>query len=146
MPTQRAIEEAEIRRRIDTLVEAIRDMDIERVMPIYAADIVSFDVEPPLQHVGAEAKRKNWLHVFSIYQRPLDYEIRDLEIAVGDDVAFGRGFVRVRGRLRSGNETERWLRATTCLRKISGTWLIVHDHVSVPLDFGSGRAVLDLEP
>jgi ketosteroid isomerase-like protein len=32
-------------------------MDIARVMAIYAPDIISFDIEPPLQHVGAEAKR-----------------------------------------------------------------------------------------
>jgi hypothetical protein len=47
-------------------------------MPIYAPHIVSFDVEPPLQHVGADAKRKNWLNAFSLYQRPLGYEICDL--------------------------------------------------------------------
>jgi ketosteroid isomerase-like protein len=89
MATQRAIDEAEIRQRIDKLVKAICAMDLDRVMSMYAPDIVSFDIEPPLQHVGAEAKRKNWANVFSMYQRPLDYEIRDLAIAVGDDVAFG---------------------------------------------------------
>ena len=62
--TQRAIDEAEIRQRIDKLVAAIRVMDLDSVMSIYAPDIVSFDLEPPLQHVGAEAKRKNWLTLF----------------------------------------------------------------------------------
>ena len=57
MDTQRAMDEAEIRQRIDKLV-AIRVMDLDTVMSIYAPDIVSFDLEPPLQHVGAEAKRK----------------------------------------------------------------------------------------
>jgi ketosteroid isomerase-like protein len=61
MATQRTIDEADIRRRIDKLAEAIRTMDLEGVMSIYAPDIVSFDIEPPLQHVGAEAKRKNWI-------------------------------------------------------------------------------------
>jgi len=70
----RATVESEIRQRIDRLVEAIRAMDIERVMAIYAPDIISFDIEPPLQHVGAEAKRKNWLNALSMYQRPLSYE------------------------------------------------------------------------
>ena len=58
MDTQRAMDEAEIRQRIDKLVAAIRVMDLDSVMSVYAADIVSFDLEPPLQHVGAEAKRK----------------------------------------------------------------------------------------
>ena len=146
MDAQRAMDEAEIRQRIGKLVEAIRVMDLDRVMSIYAPDIVSFDIEPPLQHVGAEAKRKNWLHAFSMYQRPLGYEIRDLTITVGDDVAFGHGLIRVSGTMTNGKRTEGWLRSTTCFRKINGTWLIVHDQVSAPLDLGSGRALLSLAP
>jgi hypothetical protein len=30
--------------------------------------------------------------------------------------------------------------------KTDGNWLIAHDHVSVPLDVASGRALLDLKP
>lgn len=131
--------------RIDELVKAIRAADLERVS-IYAQDIVSFDVEPPLRHVGTGAKRKNWAHVFSMYQRPLPYEIRDLAVAVNDDVAFGHGLVRTGGTLKNGNRTERWLRSTTCCRKIAGNWLIVHDQVSVPLDLESGKALLNPEP
>jgi ketosteroid isomerase-like protein len=56
MATQGSTDEAEIRRRIDELVEAIVAMDLDRVMSIYAPDIVSVDIEPPLQHVGAKAK------------------------------------------------------------------------------------------
>jgi ketosteroid isomerase-like protein len=143
---QRVTDESEIRHRIDELVEAIRDEDLERVMSIYAQDVVSFDVEPPLQHVGAGAKRKNWARVFSMYRRPLDYELRDLAVAVNDDVAFGHAFVRIAGTLPNGTRTERWLRSTTCFRKIAGQWLIVHDQVSVPLDLESGRALLNLQP
>ena len=140
------MDEAEIRQRIDQLIAAIRMMDLDSVMSIYAPDVVSFDLEPPLQHVGAEAKRKNWLHAFSMYQRPLGYEIRDLAITVGDDVAFGHGLIRVSGTMTNGNRTEGWLRSTTCFRKINGMWLIAHDQVSAPLDLGSGRALLSLAP
>jgi len=146
MATQHAMDEADIRQRIDKLAEAIRAMDLERVMSIYAPDIVSFDIVPPLQHVAAEAKRKNWVDAFAIYQRPLGYEIRDLTITVGDDVAFGHSLNRISGTLKNGNRTDFWLRSTTCFRKINGNWLIVHDQVSVPLDLESGRALLNLEP
>jgi ketosteroid isomerase-like protein len=60
MATRHAADEADIRQRIDKLAEAIRAMDLEGAMSIYAPDVVSFDIEPPLQHLGAEAKRKNW--------------------------------------------------------------------------------------
>ena len=146
MATQHARDEADIRQQIDKLVEAIRAMDLEGAMSIYAADVVSFDVAPPLQHLGAEAKRKNWIDVFATYQCPLGYEIRDLTIALGDDVAFAHSLNRISGTLKNGNRTDVWVRATTCYRKIDGNWLITHDHVSVPLDPESGRALLSLEP
>jgi ketosteroid isomerase-like protein len=139
-------DEAVIRQKIETLVEAIRAMDLEKVMPIYAPNLVSFDIEPPLQHLGAEGKRKNWTRAFSAYEPPLGYEIRDLTITVGDDVAFVRSLAHVSGTLKNGSKSAYWVRWTTCLRKIDENWLIVHDQISVPLDFESGKAMLNLEP
>jgi ketosteroid isomerase-like protein len=100
-----AVDEADIRQRIDKLVQAIRAMDLEGVKPIFAPDIVSFDIVPPLQHVGAEAKWRNWADVFTVYQRPLGYEIRDLTLTVGDDVAFGHSLNRISGTLKNGTRT-----------------------------------------
>jgi ketosteroid isomerase-like protein len=139
-------EEADIRRRLDTLVSAVRSMDLESLKSMYAPDIVSFDIEPPLRHLGAEAKWRNWTKVFTIYQRPLGYEIRDLTITVGDDVAFAHTLARISGTLKNGSRSDYWVRWTSCLRKIDGNWLIAHDQISVPVDFASGRALLDLEP
>ena len=83
---------------------------------------------------------------FTVYQRPVGYEMRDLTITVGDDVAFAHSLNRVTGTLKNGNGADYWVRWTACFRKIDGTWLIAHDHVSVPLDVASGRALLDLKP
>jgi len=146
MATQHSVDEADIRQRIDQLVQAIRVMDLEGVKPIYAPDIVSFDIVPPLQQVGAEAKWKNWVDVFTAYQRPLGYEIRDLTLTLGDDVAFGHSLNRISGTLKNGNRTDSWVRWTGCFRKIDGNWLIVHDQVSVPVDMESGKALLNLRP
>jgi ketosteroid isomerase-like protein len=144
--TKRALDEADIRQRIEKWAEAVRTKNIESLMAIYAPEIVSFDLDPPLQYVGAEAKRKRWLHVFGMYQCLLGYEIRDLTITVGDDVAFAHSLNRVSGTFKNGNRSEFWLRWTTCFRKIDGNWLIAHEQLSVPIDPESGRAVLNLEP
>ena len=146
MTTQQTIDETDIRQRIEKYAAAIRAKDLERVMSIFAPDLVSFDLEAPLQHVGAEAKRRNWARAFAAYQHPLGYEIRDLTITVGDDVAFGHSLNRISGTLKNGNKADFWLRSTACFRKIDGNWLIVHDQVSVPLDLENGRALLNLEP
>ena len=146
MATQQALDEADIRRRIDALVEAIHAMDLEGVKSIYASDIVSFDIVPPLQHVGAEAQWKNWADVFTAYQPPLGYEVRDLAVVVGGDVAFGHSLNRISGTLRNGQRSDYWLRWTPCFRKIDGRWLIVHHQASVPLDVETGKALRNLEP
>lgn len=140
-------DEADIRLRIESLAKALNDMDLDGVMSVYAPDIVSYDGGPQLQAVGVNAKKKNWEEAFALFQAPIDYEIRDLSITSSDDMAFVRGFARLRGTMKNGNSTNGvWVRVTLCFRKIDSNWLIVHDHVSVPIDFKNGKAVIDLEP
>jgi len=138
--------EAEIRQQIEKLVEAVRAADLERVMSFYARDVVTFDIVAPLRKIGADGKRENWKSVFATYQLPLGYEIRDVKIAVSGDVAFAYSLNRVSGTLRNGSHIGQWLRWTACFRKIGVDWRIVHDHVSVPTDFATGRALLGLAP
>lgn len=146
MPTQREADEAMIRQQVNKIVEGIRVQDLESLERLYAADVVSFDVEPPLQHVGVEAKMKNWVKVFTLF-KDVSYEVRDLTLTTGVDVAFGHCFGRLSGTLRNGAATNgMWVRATFCFQKVHGNWLIVHDQVSVPLDMPSGKGATDLEP
>jgi ketosteroid isomerase-like protein len=144
--THTSAAESQIRAQIGGLIDALRAKDLQRVKPLYAEDVVSFDVEPPLQHVGIAAKLDNWARAFGFFE-VLTYEIRDLTIVAGDDVAFAHGFGRLAGTLKNGAATDgMWVRATFCLRKINGEWLIVHDQVSVPFDIASGQGVTNLEP
>ena len=147
MATAREADEASIRQLIGKLADAICTMDFAGLEACFAPDMVSFDVGgPPMQTVGAAAKLENWKIAFTVFQPPLSYEIRELTITVGDDVAFGHSFNRLSGRLESGDMTGPWVRYTAGFRKVGGRWLIAHDQVSVPADFASGRALLNLEP
>jgi ketosteroid isomerase-like protein len=146
MPSPREVAEAQIRLQINQIAEGIRAQDLEGLERLYTADVVSFDVEPPLQHVGVAAKMKNWSNVFTFFQ-DATYEVRDLDLTVGDDVAFGHCFGRLSGTLRNGTATSgMWVRATFCFQQVDGNWLIAHDQVSVPLDMASGKGVTDLQP
>lgn len=146
MPAYREVDEAKIKQQVEKIVEGIRAKDLECLRRLYATDVVSFDVEPPLQHVGIEAKLANWTKAFTLFQ-DVDYEFRDLTLTVGDDMAFGHGFGRLSGTLKNGTATSgMWVRATFCFRKTDDHWLIAHDQVSVPFDIASGKGVADLEP
>jgi len=146
MSAHNTTEDPEVRAHIARLIAALEAKDLELVKPLYAGDVISFDVEPPLQHVGIAAKLDNWARAFLFFEQ-LTYEIRDLSVVAGDDVAFAYGFGRLGGTLKNGAATDgMWVRATFCLRKIDGDWLIAHDQVSVPFDIASGNGVTDLEP
>ncbi|MDX8037394.1 nuclear transport factor 2 family protein [Lentzea sp. BCCO 10_0856] len=142
----READEAGLRRHIGRIVEGIRAKDLDGLRRLYADDVVSFDVEPPLQHVGIDAKLKNWANAFAFFQ-DVNYEVRDLALTVDERVAFGHCFGRLSGTARNGVAVGgMWVRATFCFRKIDGEWLITHDQVSVPFDIVSGKGVADLEP
>jgi ketosteroid isomerase-like protein len=139
-------DEAAIQRRLDEWIMLLRDKNIEGVMSLYAPEVVTFDIVPPLRYLGAGALRKLWEEVFFVYQGPIGYELRDLSITVGDDVAFTHSLNRMSGTLSNGQKTGYWLRWTACFRKINGEWLIVHHQNSVPVDLEHGKAALDLTP
>jgi uncharacterized protein (TIGR02246 family) len=142
----KANNEAAIRELIDRFAKAFRAKDVNGVMSVFAPEIVSFDILPPLQAVGAETFVKHWQEFFESYRNPIHVEFPDLSITAGDDVAFSYCLHRVKGTLKNGQQTDWWLRWTACYRKTNGKWLIVHEQVSVPVDLGNGKAILDLKP
>ncbi|EOD59845.1 NAD(P)H-dependent oxidoreductase [Amycolatopsis vancoresmycina] len=137
---------AAIRQRLDAIVDGLRAKDLEALRRSYAPDVVSYDVEPPLQHVGVDAKLENWAKVFAVFEK-VDYELRGLTVDVSGDLAVGHGFGRVSGTLKNGVVTDgMWVRATFVFRHTGDGWVIVHDQASVPFDVASGRGMSDLEP
>ncbi|SEF27546.1 Ketosteroid isomerase homolog [Amycolatopsis pretoriensis] len=138
--------ETEVTRHLGKIVDGLRAKDLDALRPLYAPDVVSFDVEPPLQHVGIDAKLKNWAKVFTLFDE-VDYELRDLVVTGEGGLAVGHGFGRVSGTLPGGTPVEgMWVRGTFVLRKTGDGWVIVHDQASVPFDFATGKGVTDLRP
>ena len=138
--------EALRRQRIEDCVKALRAKDIEGVMSLFAPNLVSFDIVPPLRYVGAENKRRAWQEAFATYTGPFAYEVHDLNVTAHGELAFVHSLNHVNATLAGGHITDLWLRWTACFCRIDGVWLVVHDHVSVPADLEHGRAVLDLTP
>jgi ketosteroid isomerase-like protein len=142
----KADDEAQIRTIIEGRVEAVRDKDISALLSDHAPDVLAFDVINPLQYSGLDKVRERAEKWLSAYQSSIGYEIRDLSIEASDEVAFCSYLYRVSGTLTSGDKINMWVRATVCLRKIDGKWMIVHEHQSVPFDVETGKASLDIKP
>lgn len=142
-----ATAEAEIRALIDDWTRAIRARDVDGVVSHYAADIVAFDLAPPLQYTGADALRASLEAWFTTFRGPVGLETRDLSVTTGEDVAFCRSLNRISGTRTDDDETDVWVRATVGLRRIDGRWKVTHEHASVPFYMdGSYKAAVDLNP
>jgi uncharacterized protein (TIGR02246 family) len=143
-----ANDESEIRQLIDRWTKAFGAKDLNGIMSIYEPGqaLVAYDIVAPLQYKGFDAYKKDYQEFLEQFDGPIGVEMRDLNIIAGDRVAFSRGLERLTGTLKGGQKFDTWVRFTECYRKTNGHWLAIHDHVSVPVDFNSGKALVDLKP
>jgi len=139
-------EESQIRVLIDDRVKAVRAKDAVALVANHAPEVVTFDVVNPLQNIGADAVKQRAEQWFASFQGPIEFEIQELCITRGEEVAFCHFLNGVRGTTTAGRKVDMWWRATMCCRKIDGKWMIVHEHDSVPFDMETGKASIDLKP
>lgn len=137
-------DETAIRALIEKQARGIREKDTERALGAFSDTAMIYDLAPPLSHALSRADTQAW---FDTWRGPIGYELRDLEVAANDGIAFCHGFARLQGTKVDGAESGLWFRLTLCLRKQDGAWRIVHEHSSVPFAMdGSVRAAVDLQP
>ena len=136
----------EIRALLDRRSEAIHAKDADRLMALYSDDVVYFDVVPPLQYTGAAVLRERFTGWFGRWRGPIGQELRDLRVTMSGDLAFAHMLIRASGTLQDAREVGYWVRTTNCCRRVDGSWVITQEHVSLPVDFMSGTAVMDLVP
>jgi ketosteroid isomerase-like protein len=138
-------DEDQIRKVIDDWAYALRNKDANAVLFHYAPSVIQFSLAPPLLSARSDAEDlTTW---FATWQGPIGYEIHDLNITVGNDVAFSHSLNRMHGTKTDGEKADLWFRHTLGFRKISGEWKITHEHESVPFYMdGSFKAAVDLKP
>ena len=117
-------------------------------MKNYAPDetLLVFDVIPPREYKGADAFRKDWQGFLDSTDGQITIENSDMNVASDGTMAFATCIAHMTGKGKHGNLIDVTMRITDVLRKSSGKWLIVHEHVSVPVDLASGKADLSSKP
>ena len=123
---------------------AIRAKNLKDLMAIYAPDVFAFDFSPPRQWVGAAAYRETYEVLFK-EPGPIAFEAEDLRITVLGDVGYSHQIQHFKGTYNS-KPIEAYARCTDVYRKIGGKWLIVQEHISVPVDLDTGKFDLMSKP
>lgn len=129
-------DEAAIQALEDRFAAAVNAGDVDAIMKNYIPDksLVVFDVVPRAEYLGADAYRKDWVDFFTHFRGVPKIAITDLGITVDGNLGFSHSFQRVTGTDTQGHSVDRTVRVTDGYRKIDGNWLIVLEHVSVPVD------------
>ena len=102
--------------------------------PHHDEDIAMFDVPPPLQSRGLAEYKKTWDLFFAYHQPGQAFDVEELQMCVGDTVAFAVAIMRCGSATVSGPPAPGGFqfRLTIGLCKVDGAWRIQHEHHSVP--------------
>ncbi len=141
--------EAAVRAVLEDRMAAMGSGDADRMLDLYAPEVVRFGLAPPLRVCGPGARDaaavRSWLEGFEATPR---YEVTDWTVRTTGDIAFSHSLNRMSATPRGSTEGfQLWYRETLCLRKLGDEWKIVHEHDSAPFHMdGSFRAAVDLNP
>ena len=127
-------DETAIRGLIERWATAVHTGDLDGVLTAHASDIVMFDVPPPDDGVrGIDAYRETWPAFFEWQRHGASFEIVDLAVTAGSDVAVAHALLRCGMPQELTADPARRLRLTLGLRKDDGGWVVFHEHHSFPL-------------
>jgi uncharacterized protein (TIGR02246 family) len=130
--------EEQIRTLIETWAQAVHAGDLETVLADHAEDIVMFDVPPPHDGVrGIAAYRDTWPGFFEWQASGGTFEIVELDVTAGDEVAFAWALLRCSTPEHLRAHPEQRLRLSIGLRRQRGRWVVSHEHHSFADTSGS---------
>jgi ketosteroid isomerase-like protein len=124
-------DEQQIREMVARWAQAVRERDMEGAIAKHGEEMVMFDVPPPFALRGIEEYKASWVPFFEWMGDSGGFEVDQLEVTAGQDVAFCHGRVRCKG-WREKDRQGLNIRLTVCLRKIDGEWIVMHEHHSEP--------------
>jgi uncharacterized protein (TIGR02246 family) len=124
-------DDKEVRALIEQWAAAVHNGNLDVVVADHANDIVMFDVPPPQEGVrGIDAYRVTWPPFFEWQRKGASFEIVELVVTAGDDVAFAHALLRCGMPEELQQEPDKRLRLTIGLRRESGRWVVAHEHHS----------------
>lgn len=124
-------DEQEIRHLIDDWMDAIRNRDLDAVLAHHADDIVMFDVPPPQVGIrGMDEYAATWSASFEFIGSGAVFEIVDLDVTAGTDVAYAVALVRCGSPAELRELPDKRLRLSLGLVKRTGQWVVQHEHHS----------------
>lgn len=124
--------ESAIRAIIENWAQAVRERNMDGILAYHTADIMMYDVPQPFESRGIEAYKKTWETFYGWAKDSGVFDITELNIVAGEEVAFAYASMKCSGYDDVGKLESLKFRLTTGLIKVDGQWMIKHEHHSIP--------------
>lgn len=138
--TQHAIQNV-----FDTYKAAAHAKDVDAFLAIYDENVHIFDMWEKWSYNGINAWHgmvTGWFG--SLGDELVKVEFNDMEITETKEMAIAHMTVTFRGLSAEGTELRSMQNRMTCvLKNVKGTWKIIHEHSSSPLEPSTLKAILN---
>ena len=131
--------EKEIHALIKEWTNFLHEKNADGLVQDYTEEAVTFDVGT--QRKGQQAIKQLWLDCFPYFEGDAHMERKNLTVHVEGNLAIMHCYCRLWADTSPPKEQAPWIRTTVCYRKINDQWKVIHDHISVPVDFMEGKPI-----
>jgi len=120
--------------------KSVEKCDSNALAKDYIENVEVFDVGTQL--VGSESYKNLWKSCFPYFGESPKVSRRKVKLYAGDDLAFMHFYSKVSGSNITNSDEQPWCRTTVCFQKLNQGWHVVHEHISMPIDFEKGVPAL----
>lgn len=139
---------SEVQDVLENYASTIHEKNVEKFISTYASDIHVYDCWGDWECKGISQFRdgvNEWFNGLREEGVTLQTDFGDVVVEENSDLAFIHCVVT----FAAYNESEEKIRQisnrfTFGLRQENGSWLIKHEHSSLPLDMGTGKGIFNL--
>lgn len=120
--------------------QALLGQQVNNLMQQCATNITIFDVSSQLN--GLKQYKSEWEKFSPYFTEQMKISRRDVRMHVANDLVVMHCHSRVENPILKGKFEMPWCRTTLCLQKKEDVWLVVHQHISMPVDMITRQAIV----
>lgn len=136
--------ESPIAQALEAYKVAVFAKDIEAFVALYDQNVHVFDMWREWSYTGIDAWREmasNWFN--SLGSEKVVVGVADMQSTTANDLAIGHAVLTFTAVSEDGKELRSLNnRVTLAMRRYGGTWKVVHEHTSAPVNHSTGKVVL----
>lgn len=124
--------------------KAVGQLDSAALTRDYRDDVQVFDIGSQL--TGRENLKALWEESFGYFGKEPKVYRAQAKIHATSEMAVFHFYSKICGSNQPEHAKSPWCRTTVCFQKIDGQWIVIHEHISMPINMETGTVALLKEP